>query len=161
MLIQKSSPQEDLISVIVPVYNIESYLPRCLWCLSAQTYKNIQIILVDDASTDESGRILDTFADKDNRSIVIHHNQNYGLSAARNTGLKAADGTYVWFPDGDDYFHRDFLQLLYNAINKEGGYDVAVAGWKETVNVDEDTESVINSDYSVLSQESYFSFVFE
>lgn len=163
MHIQNSLPvsQKDLISVIVPVYNIESYLPHSLKCLSEQTYKNIEFILVDDASEDESGRILDAFAVTDNRAIVIHHDRNYGLSAARNTGLEAAKGNYIWFPDGDDYFHQEFLQLLYNAINKDGGYDVAIAGWKKTFKMNEDIDSIIRPEYGVLDKESFFSFVFE
>lgn len=152
---------DDLISVIVPVYNIEQYLPLCLSCLSAQSYKNLEIILVDDASEDGSGSILDSFAKEDARATVIHHDRNRGLSAARNTGLDLSHGAYVWFLDGDDFFHRDFLRLLHNAILLDGGYDVAFAGWKATAETNEDWTSALNPEYRVYTQESYFSFIFE
>ena len=96
----------ELVSVIVPVYNIEDYLPRCLACIEMQTYRNLEIILVDDGSTDGSGRICDEFAAKDSRVRVIHHPENIGLWAARNTGQDAATGDYLWFPDGADYSSR-------------------------------------------------------
>ena len=102
---------EELISVIVPVYNIEGYLPRCLETIAAQSYQNLEIILVDDGSTDSSGQICDSFAEKDCRTIVIHQ-QNQGLWAARNTGQKIAKGDYLMFADGDDYMHLETLKIM-------------------------------------------------
>ena len=87
-----------LISVIVPVYNVEAYLPKCLESIIDQTYKRLEIILVDDGSTDNSGYICDSYARKDSRVIVIHQS-NFGVSAARNEGIKIATGDYICFVD--------------------------------------------------------------
>ena len=100
----------DLISIIVPVYNTEQFLPRCLACIERQTYRNLEIILVDDGSTDRSGAICDEFARKDPRARVIHQ-ENQGLWAARNAGQRVAMGDFLIFPDSDDYFHADMLRL--------------------------------------------------
>lgn len=85
----------ELVSIIVPVYNIEEYLPRCLACIEMQTYWNLEIILVDDGSTDGSGKICDEFAVNEPRAHVIHHPENRGAWAARNSGLDAAHGDYL------------------------------------------------------------------
>lgn len=141
--------REDLISVIVPVYNIEDYLPRCLSCLEIQTYRNLDIILVDDGSTDSSGKICDEFAAKDPRARVIHHPSNMGLWAARNSGHDVALGDYLWFPDGDDYFHKDIVKLMHEAIlrtnSSEKQYDLAMVAFRKTSNFDEDVFSEIES----------------
>lgn len=138
---------DELISIIVPVYNIEAYLPRCLEYLKAQTYTNLEIILVDDGSTDSSGKICEDFAASDPRARVIHHDHNIGLWAARNTGQEAATGEYLWFPDGDDYFHRDIIKIMYEAINMAGSdgkkYDLAIVGYKKTSRTDEEIVSEI------------------
>lgn len=134
----------ELVSVIVPVYNIEAYLPRCLECIKAQSYTNLEIILVDDGSTDSSGKICDEYAVSDSRARVIHHDHNIGLWAARNTGQDAATGEYLWFPDGDDYFHRDIVKIMYEAINLtnvDGNkYDLAIVNYRQTTKSDENTE---------------------
>ena len=101
-----------LISVIIPVYNAEKYLGDCLKCVSAQTYKNTEILLVDDGSTDGSGAICDKFAEQDARCKVIHK-ENGGASSARNAGLRAASGEYVYFLDSDDTIAPAFLEKLY------------------------------------------------
>lgn len=138
---------QETVSVIVPVYNIEDYLPRCLACLEMQTYKNLEIILVDDGSTDGSGRICDEFASKDSRARVIHHPENIGLWAARNTGQDVATGDYIWMPDGDDYFHKDIVKVMVEAINRTDAsgeqYDVAFVGYKQTARFDEDVTSEV------------------
>ena len=100
-----------MISVIVPVYNVEKYLPRCLQAISEQSYRDLEILLVDDGSTDSSGKLCDAFAASDSRAKVIHQ-QNTGLWAARNAGQDAAHGDFLFFPDADDYFHQDTLQIL-------------------------------------------------
>ena len=87
-----------LVSIIVPVYNVEKYLPTCVDSLINQTYKNVEIILVDDGSTDQSGNICDTYLEKDNR-IVVLHKKNGGLSDARNFGIEHAKGDYYSFVD--------------------------------------------------------------
>ncbi len=79
------------ISIIVPVYNVESYIRRCIQSILSQSYTDIELILIDDCSTDASGQICDEFAEKDARVSVVHHPQNYGVSKARNTGMEKAD----------------------------------------------------------------------
>ena len=116
---------QALVSVIVPVYNVEAYLPHCLQAISEQTYRNLEIILVDDGSTDRSGQICDEFVRQDTRARVIHQ-PNSGLWAARNTGHDAAHGEYLFFPDADDDFHRDTIRLLFQAINIGDGYYLAL-----------------------------------
>lgn len=100
-----------MISVIIPVYNVEKYLAECVDSVLGQTYKDYEIILVDDGSTDTSGRMCDVYALKDPRIRVIHQ-ANGGLSAARNTGLRAARGEYVYFLDSDDYIEDCTLEHL-------------------------------------------------
>ena len=92
----------ELISLIVPAYNAESYVAECLESIQNQTYMNLEIILVDDGSKDTSGDICDQYAAYDERIKVIHQ-ENGGLSAARNTGIEAANGDYIAFVDSDDY----------------------------------------------------------
>ena len=102
-----------LISVIIPVYNIAPYLPNCLDSLMNQTYENLEIIAVDDGSTDDSGRILDEYSSRDNRIKVIHK-RNEGVSAARNDALDIASGDYIGFVDGDDTAEYDMFEFLLN-----------------------------------------------
>lgn len=143
---QMTGINDELVSVIVPVYNIEPFLPRCLECLKIQTYTNLEIILVDDGSSDGSGRLCDEYAAADPRARVIHQ-QNTGLWAARNVGQDAAHGDYLWFPDGDDYFHKDIVKVMYEAVNQtdeEGKkFDMAIIGVKQTDRPDEDVVSEI------------------
>lgn len=102
-----------LVSVIVPVYDTENYLPACIESICAQTYKNLQIILVDDQSPDKCPEICDEYAKKDPRIKVLHQ-KNGGVSAARNTGLKYAVGEYIIFVDSDDELHEDAVGILLN-----------------------------------------------
>ena len=106
-----------LISIIVPVYNVEPYLNKCLDSIVNQTYKKLEIILIDDGSTDNSGLICDEYASKDNRIIVVHQ-KNKGLSAARNVGLNIAKGDYIAFVDSDDFIEKDMYFTMYNVMNK-------------------------------------------
>ncbi len=108
--------ENPLISVIIPVYNIEPYIERCLRSVIAQTYKNLEIIVVDDGSTDNGGRICDKIATEDSRIKVIHQTNN-GLSAARNTGIKESHGEYIGFVDGDDFIDSDMYEYLYALIS--------------------------------------------
>lgn len=116
------------ISVIVPVYNIAKYLPKCIESIINQTYKTIEILLINDGSTDESGKICDEYAQKDNRIKVIHQN-NQGISATRNNGIKASTCDYIIFIDSDDYIEEDYIETLYNGI-KETNSDVASVTYK-------------------------------
>lgn len=149
---QKEAEQDPLISVIVPVYNVENYLPRCLESIERQTYQNLDIILVDDGSTDQSGALCDAFAQRDARARVIHQ-ANEGLWSARNAGQRAAKGDFLFFPDADDYFHVDIIRLMYDAICKDGGYDFAVVGRKETFRADEDVFSEKECHWRSYSQD--------
>lgn len=117
---------ENLISVIVPVYNVENYVSKCIDSILRQTYKNLEIILVDDGSTDRSGAICDEYALKDNRIRVIHK-ENEGLSGARNTGLALARGRYIGFADSDDWLAEDMYGSLFRALT-ETNADIAVCG---------------------------------
>lgn len=114
---------DDLISVIVPVYKVEKYLNRCIDSIINQTYRNIEVILVDDGSPDKCGEICDAYAAMDNRIIVIHK-KNGGLSSARNIGLEQAKGRYVAFVDSDDCISKEMMQVLHNAI-KENNATIA------------------------------------
>lgn len=115
-----------LISVIVPVYKVEKYIARCLDSIISQTYKNLEIIIVDDGTPDGSGRICDEYALKDSRIRVIHQ-ENGGVSSARNAGLDIANGDFVIFLDSDDYIESDMYQSLVDIITKENA-DIAICG---------------------------------
>ena len=109
--------QTDKISVIVAVYNIEAYLEKCVRSLRNQTYRNLQIILVDDGATDGCPAICDRLAEEDGRIQVIHK-KNGGLSDARNAGIAAADGEYIAFVDGDDWIETDMYEKLLSAARQ-------------------------------------------
>jgi len=100
-----------LVSVIVPVYNVEKYLHRCIDSILKQTYNELEIILVDDGSTDSSGTICDQYKEIDERIIVVHQ-KNGGLSCARNTGISIASGEYIGFVDSDDWVHKSMIESL-------------------------------------------------
>lgn len=105
-----------MISIIVPVYNVENYIERCVESILAQTCRDFELILVDDGSTDGSGAICDRLKEGDSRIQVIHQ-ENRGLSGARNRGLSAASGDYITYIDSDDYVHPSYLEVLYhNAV---------------------------------------------
>lgn len=104
--------ENDLISIIVPVYNVESYLERCVNSILKQTYRNLEILLIDDGSTDKSGNICDSFANIDDRVIVLHK-ENGGQSTARNLGIENANGKWISFVDSDDFVREDYISELY------------------------------------------------
>ena len=112
-----------LITVIVPVYNILEYLPRCVRSITAQTYRNLEIILVDDGSTDGTGELCDKLAAEDER-IRVFHKENGGSSSARNLALQYAEGEYIGFVDSDDYISPDMYENLWKGIQT---YDVPIA----------------------------------
>lgn len=109
--------EEKKISVIVPIYNVEKYLDKCINSIVLQTYKNIEILLIDDGSTDKSFYICEKWKKKDYRINVIHKS-NGGLSDARNYGLNIASGEYVCFIDSDDYIEKDYIEKLYKILIK-------------------------------------------
>lgn len=104
--------EDKLISIIIPVYNVQNYLRECIDSVIAQTYKNLEIILVDDGSPDKSGEICDEYSKKDARIKVIHK-ENGGLSDARNVALDIAKGEYIGFIDSDDYVEKDMFETLH------------------------------------------------
>lgn len=106
------SRESSLISIIIPVYNAEKYLPKCINSILEQSYDNFEIIIVNDGSTDRSGKISDSFREKDSR-INVFYKDNGGVSSARNLGLKKATGRYLCFVDADDYLLPDYLNKLY------------------------------------------------
>ena len=126
-----------MISIIVPVYNIEKYVERCITSIMSQTYEDIEIILVDDGSTDSSGDICDRLAQKDDRILVIHKT-NGGLSEARNSGLDIARGEYIGFVDGDDYISPYMYEYLYHLLSKYEA-NMAECDFKEVLE-DEDVK---------------------
>lgn len=103
------------ISIIVPVYKVEKYLRKCVDSILAQTFTDFEVILVDDGSPDNSGKICDEYAEKDNRVRVIHK-ENGGLSSARNAGIDVARGKYLGFVDSDDYIDEDMYEILYENL---------------------------------------------
>lgn len=111
--------QAPLISVIVPVYNVGNYLARCIESIIQQTYKNLEVILVDDGSTDDSSEICDRYEKKDERIQVIHK-RNGGLSSARNAGIEIAAGEYLTFVDSDDWILSHHIESLYNLLHDTG-----------------------------------------
>ena len=115
---------EELVSIIVPVYNVEKYLSKCIESILSQDYNNFECILVDDGSKDGSGKICDDFAAKDNRIVVIHQ-KNGGVSKARNSGLEIARGEYISFIDGDDFVKKDYISYMYRLI-KQNNAEIAV-----------------------------------
>lgn len=140
----------DVISVIVPIYNVEKYLVRCLQSIIKQTYQNLEIILVDDGSTDTSGKLCDKFAEKDSRIIVIHK-KNGGLSDARNVGIDKSSGSYLVFVDSDDWIDPDMISILYNVAQKNNS-DIIECSYRNIYkdHILEETNcnaEIINGDY--------------
>ena len=121
------SQEKALISIIIPVYKVEIYLEKCIQSVINQTYENLQIILVDDGSPDNCGKICDEYAQKDHRIEVIHKS-NGGLSDARNKGLEIAKGEYIGFVDSDDYIEADMYEVLYNLL-KQYNADVSICNF--------------------------------
>lgn len=117
-----------LVSIIVPIYKVEKYLPTCIDSIISQTYKNIEILLVDDGSPDNCGRICDEYAVKDNR-IHVFHEANKGVSVARNIGLDNANGEWISFIDPDDYIDNDFIEYLVSIMHSTGA-DISYCGYR-------------------------------
>lgn len=117
--------ETEIISVIVPIFNVENVLNRCIESIVTQTYKNIEIILVDDGSSDNSGVICDEWA-KEDRRITVIHKKNGGAASARNYGLEIAKGEYIGFVDSDDYIAADMYELLIS--NMESDIDITCCG---------------------------------
>lgn len=123
--------EDKLVSIIVPVYNVENYLEECLNSLINQIYQSIEIICVNDKSTDNSLDILQSFVEKDSRIKIINMEQNSGLSIVRNKGIEESKGDFICFVDSDDFISRDFILDLYLEITKTDS-DIAVTNIYET-----------------------------
>lgn len=151
--------EEPLISVIVPIYNVEKYLHKCIDSIINQTYKNLQILLINDGSTDSCGRICDDFAKKDPR-IRVFHKINEGQCSARNLGLDFAEGKYVNFIDSDDWIDANFYsKLLKHAENNR--LDICVSSRKSFTNSGlESILSVGDSNNTFYSIDHYFAHYF-
>lgn len=126
--------EKDKIAIIVPVYNVKNYLKKCIESILNQTYSNLEIILVDDGSTDGSGKICDDYS-FDERILVLHK-RNEGLSIARNTGVAVSEAKYIMFVDSDDYISIDCVEYLYHIMNKHNA-DISM-GFCPAVKIGED-----------------------
>lgn len=120
---------DEKISIVVPIYNVENYIKECVESLINQDYENIEIILVDDGSTDSSGIICDDYQ-KNNTNVFSYHKKNGGLSDARNYGIDRANGKYIAFVDGDDMVEKDYISFMYKLI-KEGNVEISSCGIKK------------------------------
>ena len=145
----KEVEEKDLISVIVPIYNVDDYLERCITSIIQQSYTNLEIILVNDGSPDNSEIICKKYAEKDSRIKYIKQ-QNKGLSGARNTGIKNSTGNYLIFIDSDDYVNKNFVKDLYLAIMKTKA-DVGVCYYKYVYDQEEDIDVIENGDITVYN----------
>ena len=145
--------EDKMISVIIPVYNVEKYLCECIDSVLGQTYQDYEVILVDDGSTDSSGTICDKYAETNSRIKVIHR-KNGGLSEARNTGFDAANGEYIYFLDSDDYIRADALERMHEASKKTNAdiyFFEAEVFYDDKENVDNSVLYERKSDYGTIS----------
>lgn len=133
------------VSIIVPVYNVEQYLHRCLESISSQTFTDWECILIDDGSPDKSGAICDEYAEKDSRFRVIHQ-KNKGVAAVRNVGISLANGKWICFVDSDDWIENEFLELLYQKACESNACIVGCNSLDETENGDFVNEQNIDID---------------
>ena len=136
---------EDLITIIVPIYNVEKYLRECIESICRQTYRNIEIILINDGSNDNSAKICDEYKEKDSRIKVIHK-ENGGVSSARNKGLEIAKGAYITFVDGDDYIDEKYCEKLLKNL-KENNVECVLCGFNR---IYEKTAEVVTKGENLL-----------
>ncbi|WP_157142682.1 glycosyltransferase family 2 protein [Brachyspira pilosicoli] len=141
------------VSVIIPVYNVEEYLKECLYSVINQTLKEIEIICIDDCSTDSSYSILEEYAKKDSRIVLIKNKENMGVGYNRNIGIKEAKGEYIGFIDSDDYISEDYYKNLYNTAKK---YNSDVVN---TLNIYKHVDNKINKFYYSFNETEFQSTV--
>lgn len=150
----------NLISVIVPIYNVRDYLRKCVFSIIEQTYQNLEIILVDDGSTDGSGIIADDLGKQDKR-IKVYHKKNGGLSDARNYGIDRASGNFFAFVDSDDYLEREMYETLYNDLIINNcdisicGRNIVYEDGKITNNVNKNKRKIMNRKEALIELNSY------
>lgn len=142
-----------MISVIVPVYNTEKYLDKCIQSILAQTYTDFELLLIDDGSTDSSGAICDKYAEQDSR-VRVFHKENGGVSSARNLGLDNVNGEWIAFVDSDDWVEENWLGALMEIIDKDNDIDIVRFGY---IRNDDDYEQKIVSsqDFILVNKEDY------
>lgn len=137
--------EKEKISIIVPIYNVEKFLPRCVESLVNQTYGNIEILLIDDGTKDNSAIMCDEYAKKYN-NVKAFHKKNGGLSDARNYGIEKATGKYIAFVDSDDFVNKDYCKILYNNLIKNDA-DISICDFQiftDTSRIDENKEEITN-----------------
>lgn len=148
---------DPIISIIVPIYNVGKYLPKCIESILNQTFKNFELILVNDGSTDNSGVVCDDYAKKDTR-IKIIHKSNGGVSSARNAGLYVAKGEYIGFVDPDDYIDKNMYEKLYR-LCIDNNSDIAICRFNREINGKiqnkESTEEIIELNNMVAMNELF------
>ena len=144
----EKNEEEVLISIIVPVYNVADYIEKCIDSLINQTYHHLEIILIDDGSTDKSGEICDNYAQMDKR-ITVYHKANGGLSDARNYGIDRAHGRFLGFVDGDDWVHSQMYEIMCDKLESENA-DV-ITCWFEQRNQENFRKVIKNEEVSVIN----------
>ncbi len=142
---QKKSPK---ISIVIPVYNVESYVDECIRSVVNQTFSDIEIIVVDDCGTDNSMAIVEKYAKTDNRIKIVRHKKNSGLSASRNTGIEHSSAPYLMFCDSDDFYDPTMCQEMFNAIEQSGS-DIAMCGTNVIYEADEEFRTSDITNYSI------------
>lgn len=140
----------EMISIIVPVYNVEKYIENTINSLLAQSYPNVEIILVDDGSTDFSGKICDRYSNEHN-NIKTFHKKNGGLADARNYGLNNANGIYVCFVDGDDYIHENMIEYLYDSLQRNSA-QVSVCNFKKVYEKFDNIDTNIDTNIDISKE---------
>ena len=130
--------EESLISIIIPAYNVEKYIDKCLSSILDQTYTNIEVIIINDGSTDKTAQIINSISKKDDR-VRILHKENAGVSAARNRGIEISTGDYLVFVDGDDYLAKDYAEYMLSLVQKTSS-DICLSKCCYTVNGEKQTE---------------------
>lgn len=146
--------KKEIISVIVPVYNVEEFLPRCLDSIIYNTFQDLEIICIDDGSTDGSLEILNNYREKDKR-IKVYSKSNEGLSSARNEGIRHCTGDWVAFVDSDDWLHKEYFSTLLTIQNSKN-YDIVVGGFQRTVDSNSMDYRISNYSVKELDSVSFF-----
>ena len=149
----KDSFENGLVSVILPIYNVESYLRRCIETVISQTYNNLEIILIDDGSTDKSGDICDYYSHKDSR-IKVYHTVNNGLSEARNYGFDVSQGDYILYVDPDDWINDVYIEMMYNSLISSNA-DFVQSGMKYVTHYNIKDVNRFTDKECLLSNEEY------
>lgn len=142
------------VTIIIPVYNVACYIDKCLQSVAVQTYHNIEIVLVDDGSTDNSGYICDDFAIRHDAITKVIHSENHGPSAARNLGLSVAEGDYVTFIDSDDWVEPNFVEILVRCMEQDNA-DMSCCGLLYDYNEGKNPVHIIEKDMVYDHQETY------